>query len=171
MNVHRLLLAHMPRRVMMGIVVAALSLLAFAGTARAAATVWFYPPEGWWNSYGSPSDTSFCGFSWSHSIKTYTYRSGTDLIWVDYYQHYNGWASIGGIVWGRHWLVDGHDSSNSVYTPAPPAWPITYTWTINDLDKYFNNSMSTGLAHGETRFWLFNNQFCLGISTGVYGPI
>lgn len=171
MILQRILGANTTRRLMMGIVVAALSLLAFVGTARATATVWFYPPVGTWYSFGNPSGSAFAGcFTFAHTLETRTYRvSGADNIYIYYYYHRNGSASMSGLWWRNLWLADGGTGPyDSEYVSAPNGTLYTSGWYVL-FGRYFNNEPGC-YAYGETRFGDPGADWCQGMSWGVYGP-
>lgn len=154
------------RSMALGLIVGAVSALSVVGAAYAADTVWFYPPVGTWNSYGYPSASTLC-YGWSHSIHTYSYRSGGSDpdAYVYYYDVYGGSSGSSTVWWMNHWLVDGHDSGRSKFTSAPYAWSFGNYWGIN-VNSWFNH-----YAYGETRFTVPGTYWgCMGISTGVYAP-
>jgi hypothetical protein len=143
-----------------GAIVVALS---FTAVALAAEVAWFYPPAGWSTSHGYPSGTGSCGFAWSHSIVTHSYKDTTQPdTFIEYYDTYGG--SNSNLWWRNTWIADGSDSSRSMFFAAPGAWSFAYDFTVWP-NRWFNHT-----AYGETRFGIPNAPSCQGVSWGVFGP-
>jgi hypothetical protein len=143
------------------------SFLSTWGVARAANTVWFYPPSGRWTSHGYPSgSTPFC-WNWSHSIATDATRNSSNM-YVHYYDVYGGSISRPGssAIWLSMWLVDGTSASNS-----QTKWPTGGLLFSQDWTAWFDGSSHpfNHYAYGEVKFTEPDYfYFCASTSNGMY---
>ena len=135
--------------------------------ARAAATVFVWPPSGNSTQLAYPSSQWPCesGNSWGHSVATNVFDSGSGSIYVYYYDVHSGWT-VGNAWWSSMYFVDTKNSVTDIVW-APPVLLISEDWT-QWKNTWYGYTSASYEFRVETRFTHGAGGACLGISYVVF---